>query len=129
MPLVTIETRRGLPPATKHALKAAVHDALVAAFKIPDHDRTQRFVEHAPEDFDVPPGRGARFTLVTITAFPGRSPEAKRALYREIAARAAAAGVPAADVFVVLQEPPMENWSLRDGAPVDKAALGFKVEV
>src|ERR1700742_193445 len=98
MPLITIEARRGTPPELKRALLDAVHEALVACFRIPDHDRTQRFVEHAREDFDVPPGRGERFTVVTIVAFAGRSLDAKRALYKSIADRFEALGIPRLDV-------------------------------
>src|SRR5258706_15037253 len=115
MPLITIETRRGLPRETKRGLLDAVHEALVDAFKIPDHDRAQRFVEHAAEDFDLPPGRGERFTIVSIVAFAGRSIDVKRALYKAIADRFEALGIPRLDVFIVLHEEPVENWGLRGG--------------
>jgi phenylpyruvate tautomerase PptA (4-oxalocrotonate tautomerase family) len=129
MPLVTIETRRGLPPVTKRQLFDATHEALMAAFKIPDHDRGQRLIEYAPEDFEIPPGRGERFTIVTIEAFAGRSIEAKRALYRELVNRFEAAGVPKADVFIVLKEIPMENWGLRGGIAGCDIDFGFQIKV
>jgi phenylpyruvate tautomerase PptA (4-oxalocrotonate tautomerase family) len=129
MPLVTIETRRGLPPGLKRGMLDAVHEALVASFRIPDHDRTQRVVEHAPEDFEVPPGRGPRYTLVTIAAFAGRSLDAKRALYKAIADRFEALGVPRLDVLVLLQEEPRENWGMRGGVAGCDVELGFDVKV
>jgi phenylpyruvate tautomerase PptA (4-oxalocrotonate tautomerase family) len=130
MPTVLIETRRGLPPVSKRALLDAVHDALVAAFKIPDHDRTQRLAEYPAFDFDVPPGRGPHYTVVTIAVFPGRSRDAKRALYREIVTRfEAAAGIPPTDVFIVLNEVPMENWGLRGGQAGCDIDFGFKIDV
>ena len=129
MPVITIDTRRGLPPALKRGLLDAVHEALVACFKIPDHDRAQRIIEHAPEDFDVPTGRGARFTIVTIAAFSGRSLDAKRALYEAIVDRFEALGIPRLDVFIVLNEIPKENWGLRGGIAGCDVALGFKVDV
>lgn len=129
MPLVQIETRRGLPPPTKAALLDAVHAALVTAFGIPDHDRVQRFVEHAPEDFEIPPGRGERFTLVTIEAFAGRSVEAKRELYRQIVERLEALGVPRLDVFIVLHDIPRESWGLRGGVAGCDLGFGFKLDV
>lgn len=115
MPSVHIATRAGLTTAEKRALLDAVHEALMIAFKIPDHDRSQRLTEYPADAFDIPPGRGPRYTVVEIAAFPGRSLDAKRALYREIASRFAAAGVPAQDLFIVLSEPPLENWGLRGG--------------
>jgi len=129
MPLVTIETRRGLRSETKRLMFDAVHDALLAAFKIPDSDRAQRLLEYAPEDFEIPPGRGERFTIVTIAAFMGRSLDAKRTLYREVATRLESAGIPKSDVFIVLQEIPMENWGLRGGVAGCDVDVGFNVKV
>jgi phenylpyruvate tautomerase PptA (4-oxalocrotonate tautomerase family) len=129
MPLIKIEARRGVAPALKRGLFDAVHEALVACFRIPDDDRTQRFVEYAPEDFEVPPGRGETFTIVTIVAFAGRSLDAKRALYKMIADRFEALGIPRLDVFIVLEEEPRENWGLRGGVAGSDVALGFDVKV
>jgi phenylpyruvate tautomerase PptA (4-oxalocrotonate tautomerase family) len=88
---------------------------LVEAFSIPEDDRTQRIVEHDPENFEIPPGASRRYTLIEITAFPGRSATAKRSLYEAIVRNLATAGVPAQDILVVLHEPPMENWGIRGG--------------
>jgi phenylpyruvate tautomerase PptA (4-oxalocrotonate tautomerase family) len=129
MPLVMIETRRGLPPETKRRMFDAVHVALVNAFKIPDHDRTQRLVEYGPEDFEVPPGKGERYTIVTIEAFAGRSLDAKRALYREIVERLQETGIPKLDVLIVLKEIPTENWGLRGGVAGCDVDLGFSIRV
>jgi len=77
MPLVYIDIRKGHSPEYKRAILDGLHGALVEAFKIPDHDRQQILREHAPEDFE---GRGAAPTIVSITAFSGRSREAKEPL-------------------------------------------------
>ena len=129
MPLITLEARRGMPPELKRGLFDAVHEALVACFRIPDHDRAQRFAEYAPEDFEIPPGRGERFTIVTIVAFAGRSVDAKRALYKTIADRFEALGVPRRDVFIVLNEAPVENWGLRGGVAGCDIDFGFDLKV
>lgn len=129
MPLVKIETRRGLSAAAKGLVLDAVHDALVAAFRIPERDRHQRLVEYEPEDFEIPPGKGERYTIVGIDAFAGRSPDAKRLLYSEIASRLEGAGIPPADVLVVLREIPRENWGLAGGRAASDVELGFEVEV
>ncbi len=107
----------------------AVHDALVEAFQIPDGDRHQQLVELPAAQFDIPAGRSEAFTLVEITAFPGRSVDAKRALYQAMARRFAAAGVPPADQFVVIVEPPLENWSPRNGVSSADVKPGFKLDV
>ena len=129
MPLVKIEARKGLSPELRRELLDAVHVALVEAFKIPDRDRHQRFVEYAPEDFEIPGGKGERFTIVEIDAFAGRSLDAKRALYQSIAARFESLGIPALDVMIVLREIPAENWGLRGGRAACDLDLGFDVKV
>ena len=129
MPLVMIETRKGLSPETKRRMFDAVHAALMNTFKIPDHDRGQRLIEYAAEDFEIPPRRGERFTIVTIQAFAGRSLDAKRALYREIVAGLREVGVPGEDVFIVLQEIPTENWGLRGGVAGCDVDFGFDIRV
>ena len=129
MPLVRIEIIRGRPVAERKQLLEGVHAALVEAFEIPDDDRTQRLVEHDPSNFEIPLGAGERYTLVEITAFPGRSATAKRRLYEAIVRNMEAAGVPANDISVVLHEPPMENWGIRGGKPASEVNLGFRVDV
>jgi phenylpyruvate tautomerase PptA (4-oxalocrotonate tautomerase family) len=129
MPLVRVEARRGRTAAQKRALLDATHAALVTALKIPATDRHQRIVEYDPEDFEIPPGHGDGWTLVTITMFAGRSPGAKRELYRVMVDNLAAAGVPPEDVLIVLQEVPLQDWGLRGGQPASEIDLGFTVEV
>ena len=126
MPLVQLEVLKGQPTLRKKALFDAVHEALVEAFQIPDDDRVQRLVEHDGDDFDVP---SQSFTIVTITMFPGRSLGAKRRLYRTIIERFGDIGIPAADVNIVLDERPLENWGIRGGQPASDVDLGFDVDV
>ncbi len=129
MPLVKIDVRKGRSPAEKAALLEAVHAALVEALKVPDGDRTQRLCEHAAEDFEIPPDKTERYTLIEIVMFPGRSLNAKRQLYRAIVRNLAPLGVAPSDVFIVLHEPPMENWGIRSGVPASEVNLGFTVDV
>ena len=84
MPHVRIEMVKGRSLEERQLLFQAVHDALIEAFRIPDDDRTQRIVEHEPENFEIPPGSSDRYTLIEIAAFPGRSADAKRNLYQTI---------------------------------------------
>jgi phenylpyruvate tautomerase PptA (4-oxalocrotonate tautomerase family) len=129
LPLVRIEVLRERTPADKKELFRAVHEALVDALRIPDEDRTQRLIEHDPEDFELPPDKSERFTLVEITMFPGRTLTAKRRLYKAIVAKLGMLGIPGNDVFIVLHEPPMENWGIRGGTPASEIDLGFQVDV
>jgi phenylpyruvate tautomerase PptA (4-oxalocrotonate tautomerase family) len=129
MPLVKIETVRWMTVETKKKLFDAIHSALVCAFQIPDDDRIQRLVEYEPEDFESGSGRGKRFTIITISAFVGRSLEAKRKLYRELVTRIEPLGIPRNDLFILIEEHPMDNWGVRGGVPASDVAFGYKIKV
>jgi phenylpyruvate tautomerase PptA (4-oxalocrotonate tautomerase family) len=129
MPLVRLEVRQGRTAAEKQALLDAAHAALVEALRIPDHDRTQRIVEHAHEDFELPPGSSDDHVLVEVTMFAGRSRQAKRLLYQALVRNLGRLGIAPTDVFVVLHEPPMENWGIRGGQMASEVDLGFEVQV
>jgi phenylpyruvate tautomerase PptA (4-oxalocrotonate tautomerase family) len=129
MPLVRVEIREGWSPAEKAGLLDAIHAAAVAALRIPDEDRTQILTEHPAGAFEIPPGKGDRFTLVEITMFAGRSLDAKRRLYRAVVTNLGRLEVPPSDVLVVLHEVPLENWGIRGGTPASDVDLGFEVGV
>lgn len=128
MPNTRIETRTGWivdAPAVIDAVQSALRDVL----RLPDWDRTLRLIEHDPTHFAVPPGRGARYTLVEVTMFAGRSMETKRSLYRAIVGNLGGLGVPPADIKITLLEVPPENWGIRGGHPASEVALGFEIKV
>jgi len=129
LPLVTIETRRWMTAEQKARAFDAVHGALVAAFKIPDADRHQRLVEYEAENFEIPPGKGERYTVVAIDAFAGRSLDAKRMLYREIVERLRVVEIPPADILILLREADRENWGVRGGQAASDVELGFQIRV
>src|ERR1700710_1708968 len=108
MPIVKVYRQQGRPPEENRQILAGIHAALVEAFKIPDHDRNHLLFELDAAHFERPQDRTAAYTLIEIAAFPGRSVDAKRALYAGIVERLGTLGVPAPDVFVVLAEPPLE---------------------
>ena len=129
MPMVRLEVRQGRSATQKQALLEAAHAALVEALGIPDHDRMQRIVEHARDDFELPPGSSDDFVLVEVTMFAGRSRQAKRRLYQGLVGNFGKLGVAPTDVFVVLHEPPMDNWGIRGGQMASEVDLGFEVQV
>lgn len=129
MPLVRIEVRRSRDPKEKMDICDTVHAAMQEALHIPEHDRHISYLEHAPEDFQAPPGKTENYTLVEITLFKGRSMEAKRALYQAIVRNLGSLGIAPEDVFIVLLESPPENWGIRGGIPASEVDLGFKIDV
>jgi len=127
MPIAHIHLRAGRTAAEKRAILDAVHGAFVEAFKSPATDRNQLLHEYAPDDFEALYGPATVF--VEAFVFPGRSLDAKRALYRALADRLEAAGVARDQTFTLLHEPPLENWGIRGGQAACDLQLGFKVNV
>ena len=86
------------------------------------------FIALAPEDFIYPADRSARYTIIEISLFAGRSLETKKALVRTIFERfEKELGIAPQDVEITLQESPKENWGIR-GKPGDELVLNYKVE-
>jgi len=129
MPIAKIEVRRARSAPEVQALIEAVYEAQREALEVPEDDRQIRYIEHKPEHFAVPPDRSDNYTFVEIILFPARSLEAKRDLYRAIVRRFGQLGIQAIDVFIVLQEPPLENWGLRGGVPASEVNFGFNLNV
>ncbi len=97
--------------------------------KLPAHDRTQLLHEYEAEDFVVPPGKTKNYTLIEITMFSGRSKDIKQALFSQITERLAVIGIALSDVFIILNEQPLDNWGIRGGQQASRVELGFKVNI
>lgn len=130
MPLVKIEIRTGKTSEYKQSLFDGIHKALVTALSIPDSDRIQRLYELDADHFEIQENKTDRFTLIEITMFHGRSRDAKKKLYGDIVNNLSEnPGIDPQDIFIVLNEPPKENWGIRGGKPADEIDLGFKIDV
>jgi phenylpyruvate tautomerase PptA (4-oxalocrotonate tautomerase family) len=131
MPSTTIDVCREYSPAEESAIIDAVHDALVAAFKIPARDKHVRLAVHEQHRLVGSPDleRPERYTLVTVDCFAGRSVDAKRSLYRQIVDGLARFEIPADHISVLVRESPRENWGIRGGQAACDVDLGFVVEV
>jgi phenylpyruvate tautomerase PptA (4-oxalocrotonate tautomerase family) len=131
MPNVQIEVRRQYSEADEVALIDAVHNALVAAFRIPPEDKDIRLVVHAPHRFGCSPSltQPEFFTLVTVDCFAGRSTDAKRALYTNIVTNLKSFDIPADHVTILVRDHTTENWGIRGGQAACDVDLGFNVNV
>ena len=113
MPLVRIDMIRGKSPEYKKAVFEGVHAGLIEALEIEDWDRFQRIVEIDKEDFEVPEGKTDNFMIIELTLFPGRTREQKkRAIELITEKRTDKPGIAATDIFIVINEPPLENWGM-----------------
>ena len=111
MPLVRIEIVKGKSAEYKKAVLDSVHAGLVSALGIEDWDRFQRLYELDGEYFERGDGKTDRFTMIEVTMFPGRTKEQKAKIFECVTAELGnAPGIDPPDVFIVLNDPPDENW-------------------
>ncbi len=129
MPVVKISMIEGRTQEEKHAIMNAVHSALIKSFKIPEYEKNIRIEEYKMENYILPPGKSEKYTMVEITAFAGRSMDAKRLLYKSIVDNLKALGIDAMDIFIIVYEEPLENWGIRCGIPACDLDLGFNIKV
>ena len=113
MPLVKIEMIEGKSPEYKKLIFDTVHNALVNSLGIEEWDRFQRIIEYDKESFEIPEGKTNDFMIIELTIFPGRSKEQKKAAIETIAFDLnSKLGIALTDIFIVINDPPMENWGL-----------------
>ena len=131
MPSTLIEVRCTYTPEQEVQIIEAVQAALVEGFKIPAGDRCVRLVEHLPHRFIALSRltQPERYTVITISAFKGRSLDAKRTLYREIVERLEPLGIPRDHTKIILNEVALENWGLGGGRPASEIEWNFKIDV
>ena len=126
MPFVRIEIIKGKTHEYKTTMLQAVHDALVTALGIPDDDRNQRLYELDAANLEHREIRTDKYCIIELTLFPGRSREMKAAVISEITRLLGERlGVPSGDVYIIINEPPLDNWGLR-GVQGSELGLEYK---
>lgn len=117
MPLVRIDHSDARANSTEIA--AAIHDAIVAVYGIPQRDRFQVITSRGAATI-IAEDAGLGFdridpVIIQIFTQRGRSDESKRALYAEIATRLSSVGVAGEDVFIGYVENGPQDWSFGFG--------------
>lgn len=119
MPLVHITAPNNLDDARLRMIADGVHRALVEAIGIPEADRFQLVIAHAPEIFSFDPTylgvARQQVVCIEITLVEGRTDDQKRDLYRWVTDNLVAVGIRAEDVFVVLTGNQLSDWSVGNG--------------
>lgn len=129
MAQVVVYARKDSLAQHRAALSAAVHEAIMVALEYPPEKKFQRFVALDADDFIYPEDRGPNYTIVEISMFEGRSPQAKRALISELFARIeSATGIAPHSVEITITETPKVNWGIR-GLNAEDLSLNYRVEV
>ena len=113
MPLVKINMIKGKDAEYKRKVFDSVHKGLIMSLDIEDWDRFQRIIEISKEDFETAPGKTNDFMIIELTLFPGRTKEQKKNAIESITSELVNnLGIAATDVFIVINEPPIENWGM-----------------
>ena len=115
----------------KAKVSAAIHACVVEALRFPPGKRAHRFFPLDKSDFYIPEGQGRtdRYTIIEISMFEGRTPEAKRRLIHLLFEKLhAQADIAPADLEITIIETPRQNWGFR-GQTGDEVGLDYKVDV
>ncbi|MBR4781043.1 MAG: tautomerase family protein, partial [Lachnospiraceae bacterium] len=73
----------------------------------------QRIIEIKKEDFEFPEGKTDNFMIIELTIFPGRTKEQKKNAIEKITAKITERlSIAPTDIFIVFNEPPLENWGM-----------------
>jgi len=113
MPLVRVEIIKGKSAEYKKTMLDCIHEGLLDSIGISDWDRFQRIIEIDRADFEAPLEKTDQFMIIEITMFQGRTKEQKKALIEAVTRKLGERlGIVPTDVFIVIHEPPDENWGL-----------------
>ncbi len=113
MPLVRIEMIKGKTTEYKKAVLDCVHEGLMESIGIEDWDRFQRIIEIDSGDYETAPGKTDKFMIIELTIFQGRTSRQKKALIERVTAKLVERlSIAPTDIFIVIHEPPNENWGL-----------------
>jgi 4-oxalocrotonate tautomerase len=120
MPVTRIAIRDGRTPAYKQALMDEIYEAMRETVGTKDGDRFMAITEHGEGEFAYGAFLGIDRSddLVQIQVFwaPGKTVEAKLAMYRRIVERLGTnPGVRPEDVLISVIETAAENWSFGNG--------------
>ncbi len=120
MPVTRIAIREGKTPEYKRALMDEIYEAMRETVAIKDGDRFMAVTEHGQDEFAYGPFLGIDRSddLVQIQVFwaPGKTADAKLAMYKRIAERLGAnPGVRPEDVLISVVETAADNWSFGNG--------------
>jgi 4-oxalocrotonate tautomerase len=120
MPLLYIDLIEGRTPSEVKALLDAIHDAVVDAFGVPQHDRYQVVNTHPAHeivawDTDLGIERSSELVLVHVVS-RRRTREMKEKFYELLASNLSErCGLDPADLIVSITENGDEDWSFGHG--------------
>jgi 4-oxalocrotonate tautomerase len=120
VPITRIAIREGKSSEYKQALMDEIYEAMRETVAIKDGDRFMAVTEHGDDEFAFGSflgiDRSADLVQVQVFWAPGKTVEAKLAMYRRIVERLADnPGIRPEDVLISVVETAAENWSFGNG--------------
>ncbi|MEA2242702.1 MAG: hypothetical protein QOD24_2258 [Solirubrobacteraceae bacterium] len=120
MPVTRIAIREGKTPEYKQALLDEIYEAMRETVAIKDGDRFMAITEHGEHEFAYGPflgiDRGDDLVQIQVFWAPGKTVEAKQAMYNRIVERLGTnPGVRPEDVLISVVETATDNWSFGNG--------------
>ncbi|MCC7119587.1 MAG: tautomerase family protein [Anaerolineales bacterium] len=113
----------------KSQLSDVIHSCVVDALSFPQDKRFHRFFSLEIDDFYYPAERTARYTIIEISMFEGRTSEKKRLLIHLLFKRAEQVlQLSPNDLEITITETPKSNWGFR-GQTGDEIQLNYQVEI
>ena len=114
----------------KHRLSEVIHGCMQSVPGLPADKRAHRFVPLAAEDFYVPGGRSAAYTVIEINMMQGRTEHTQKTLIKTLFARLEAElGLAPADVEITLHEQPPHCWGFRGMTGDEARDLAYRLDV
>ncbi|GAB2740967.1 tautomerase family protein [Sinomonas soli] len=120
MPLVRIDVTAGRTREQLARISRAIHEAILAEYRIPERDYFHIVTEHAPgqivaQDAGLGFERSSGVVMIQIFTQGGRSQAAKESLFAAVARSLGDAGVAGEDVFIGYVENTAGDWSFGFG--------------
>ena len=120
MPVTRIAIREGKTADYKQALMDGIYEAMRETVAIKDGDRFMTITEHGEHEFAYGAflgiDRGDDLVQIQVFWAPGKTVDAKLAMYRQIVERLGTnPGVRPEDVLISVVETAAENWSFGNG--------------
>jgi 4-oxalocrotonate tautomerase family enzyme len=127
MPLVNVNIIKGESVEFLSKLLNVTMDAIQIALQLPNDDRNIRVIEYEPYLFVM---KSPYRIIVEVSMFSGRTLEAKKKLYDEVVSNLSERlGFNRNEIFILVNEQPLENWGIRGGIPASEINLDFKVNI
>jgi hypothetical protein len=109
-------------------ISEVIHNAAVRTLALPEDKRFHRFVPLESWQLVAPADRSARYLIIEVHMFSGRTLTTRKAFVRALMDDLARElRLTPADIEITLFESPRENWGIR-GQHGDELALNYRVE-